>query len=83
MAKEKPLLIRRPTRAQLFEIRSDLEQTLENGGPYLHNIISCTLRIVADKHGLTVADELVEEFNLDELLGIPQEIPQKVAKAIQ
>ena len=65
------------------DIRADMTEIVEEGaGPFQHNIISITLRIIAQKHGVALADQMVEEFELEALFGIKPELPQAVARAI-
>lgn len=74
--------MRKPTAKQLKDIRADMLEVLENTGPYQHNIISCTLRIISEKYGNAVADKLVEQYRLEERFSIDPEIPKQVGKAL-
>ena len=78
-----PLLIRRPTEQEWEGIREDMEGVMDNVGPYQHNIVSCTLRMIADKYGVKIADEVIDEFNLTAMFAIDPEIPKLVGKALE
>jgi hypothetical protein len=79
----KPLLIRRPSKREWAKIRADMRRNLLNVGPYQHNIISLTLRGIATEYGTQIADDVVDEFRLDRLFGIQQEIPAQIVKALK
>lgn len=62
-----------------IELQKDLEEankTIDKHvlqrGQYSHNIISLVLRDVAKKHGYEVANNLVDEHNLELIFGIPK-----------
>ena len=42
-------------------------------GEYTHNIISCSLRIIAEKLGRKVANQMIDEFKLTKKFGIQKE----------
>jgi len=51
----------------LEEVRSQISAaipTLDRGG-YGHNVISCCLRLIAEKHGKDAANETIRELKLD------------------
>lgn len=74
--------MRKPTAKQMRDIRADMVEAVESPGPFQHNLISCTLRSAAAKYGTAVADRLVEEYDLEDLFGIEQEIPRQVGNAL-
>jgi hypothetical protein len=39
--------------------------TLRTFGGYGHNVISCCLRLIAEKHGKDAANETIRELKLD------------------
>jgi hypothetical protein len=59
-----------------------MRRSLGNVGPYQHNIISLLLRGIATQFGTQIADDVVDEFRLDRLFGIQQEIPAQIVKEL-
>ncbi len=57
---------------EMGEARKKIEKAIDQNGPYSHNMIGATLRSLADKTGYKYANELVREFDLDELYGISE-----------
>jgi len=51
------------------EARESIEEQLpgvDQSGNYNHNIIGMTLSIIAKEHGTDVANELIDEFELED-----------------
>jgi len=62
-------------RFSLKSARKDIEDLIEQPGPYGHNIITLTLRMVANRYGYGEANRLVDELELDSHFGIPKYWP--------
>lgn len=54
------------------EIEELLDDEVHAGSSHRHNLISIKLRVVAAKFGKAVANDIVREFGLTELFGIPE-----------
>ena len=52
------------------QARTDIQYQLEHAGTYSHNIISCTLIMVENGHGVEAANALVKELQLYEQVSI-------------
>jgi len=57
------------SREDLNDLRRMIEDEVPyvDDRPYSHNIISITLRQIADKYGKDEANKAIEDFNLEEL----------------
>lgn len=53
--------------------REYIAEKLEDIRDYTHNIVSAKLRSVAKEISFEAADQLIDEFDLDDLLGIPKQ----------
>lgn len=54
------------------EARKSIIKSMEKDGEFTHNIISIVLRDVANKLGYRYANDIVREFDLDDLYGIAE-----------
>jgi hypothetical protein len=57
-------------KATMDAAREFIAQKLENIGGFTHNIVGSKLRAVAKEISYEAANELIDEFDLDDLLGI-------------
>ena len=55
------------------DIREHMEAQMNSGGQYIHNAVSCLLRIAAAKFGKRSANKLIDDYNLTKLYGIRKE----------
>jgi hypothetical protein len=62
--------------SEVSKARERIERAMDQDGPFTHNMIGLTLSGLADKVGVKYANELVREFELDEIYGI-QEVEEK------
>lgn len=54
----------------LDEAYVSIQKHIEDSGPYSHNIVTFTLRIVARDHGREAANEMVDNLDLENEFGI-------------
>lgn len=52
------------------DAKKEIEDAIDQNGNYTHNIISSVLGIVAEDHGHDTANDLIDEFCLEEIYGI-------------
>jgi len=62
----------------LEEAREKIEEALLQNGSFTHNLVGLILSGVAKEHGYEAANNLVDEFALDDLLGI-KKVEKKAA----
>jgi len=60
----------------ILKARDSIENAMDQNGPYTHNIISLSLRSLAEKGGNKAANDLVDEYELDQEYGI-QKVEEK------
>lgn len=48
----------------------DIREAVNKNGPYSHNLISATLRLIAKEKGTKSANALVDKYRLTEIYGI-------------
>lgn len=85
MSDQFPVMLREPTKREWLHLRSEMKRLSgpAHRGEYQHNLISCSLRIVAVEFGMVVADQLIEEFKLEKRFGISPQITREVGKALE
>ncbi len=52
------------------DAREEIEQAIEDRGPYSHNIISCVLRLIASRWGYKETNDFIDEYDLTRRFGI-------------
>jgi len=50
--------------------RDRIEQAIKQNGPYSHKVVGLALSALARECGFEAANNLVEEYDLDDLYGI-------------
>jgi flavin reductase (DIM6/NTAB) family NADH-FMN oxidoreductase RutF len=53
---------------------ANIRQAIKQNGRYSHNIVSSSLRILAEYHGKEEANKLVDKFKLTEIYGIEKRV---------
>ena len=56
----------------MSDARKRIRKALDQAGPYSHNIAGLVLSAVAERFGKQAANELIEEYALDDIYGIQQ-----------
>lgn len=49
----------------LSDAKKEIKETIDQEGPYTRNILRCILRIVDKEFGKDVANDLIDEFDLE------------------
>lgn len=61
------------------EAIQEIRKLRETPGEYGHNIVSSILRLIAKKHGFELANQIVEDLELDHYFAIGKCYPVKKA----
>lgn len=56
---------------EISEARKKIENAIFQDGNYTNNIIGSVLRQVARDHGYGTANQLIDEYDIEEEYGIP------------
>lgn len=65
----------------IAEARKKIEKAIDQNGQYSHNICGLVLSSVSRDHGLEAANNLIDEFALDEIYGI-HKVPVKAKYSV-